>query len=89
VYLNVESYKGPGDYSDGQMFLTVQNGSAYYHWGSDSVHTSPGRGLKYVDVKETQLEAEPPNTGTVTVSGRFWCNPDKNFDPSARAPIVR
>ncbi|HUQ20413.1 MAG TPA: hypothetical protein VM099_12440 [Gemmatimonadaceae bacterium] len=73
VYLNVESYKGAGNYVDGQMFLTVQNKEAYYHWGSDSVHTVVSNGLKYVDVKPTRLVAEPPNTGTVMVSGRLWC----------------
>jgi hypothetical protein len=73
VYLNIEFYKGPGSYDGGQMFLTVQNKGAYYHWGSDSVTTTVAPGLKYVDLPRTRLEAEPPNTGTVIVSGRLWC----------------
>jgi hypothetical protein len=73
VYLNIEFYKGPGSYDGGQMFLTVQNKDAYYHWGSDSVTTTVAPGLKYVDLPRTRLEAEPPNTGTVIVSGRLWC----------------
>jgi hypothetical protein len=73
VYLNIEFYKGAGSYDGGQMFLTVQNKNAYYHWGSDSVHTTVAPGLKYVDLHETRLEAEPPNTGTVVVTGRLWC----------------
>ncbi len=73
VYLNIESYKGAGEYVDGQMFLTVQNKDAYYHWGSDSVHTSVPADFRYVDLHKTRLEAEPPNTGTVLVSGRLWC----------------
>ena len=73
VYLNVEYFKGPGTYDGGQMFLTVQNGDAYYHWSSDSVKTIVAPGLKYVDVPTTKLDAEPPNTGTAIVSGRLWC----------------
>jgi len=78
VYFNIEtgSAPKPGECTAGQMFLTVQNGQAYYHWGSDSVTAKIGPGLKYVDVPETRLEAEPPNTGTEIVSGRFWCQPD-------------
>ena len=73
IYLNIEAYKGPGTYEGGQMFLTAQNGDAYYHWSNDSVKTVVGPGLKWVDVPETKLDAEPPNTGTEIVSGRFWC----------------
>ena len=73
MYLNIEFYKGTGSYDGGQMFVTVQTGSSYYHWGSDSVRTTIGPGLRYVDIQETRLEAEPPNTGTEIVSGRFWC----------------
>ena len=80
VYVNVEAYNGPGKYSGGQMFLTVQDGFAYYHWSNDSVRTIVGPGLRYVDVPETRLEAEPPNTGTEIVSGRFWCNLDPTLD---------
>lgn len=83
VYFNIETVKAPepGEYAGGQMFLTVQNGEAYYHWGSDSVRATIGPGLNYVDIPETRLEAEPPNTGTEIVSGRFWCQPDKDFAP--------
>jgi hypothetical protein len=73
IYLNIEYYKGAGSYEGGQMFLTVQTGTSYYHWGSDSVKTTVGPNVRYVDVPETRLEAEPPNTGTELVSGRFWC----------------
>jgi hypothetical protein len=73
VYLNVEFYKGQGNYEGGQMFLTVQDKDAYYHWGSDSVKTTIGPGVKYVDIPPTRLEGEAPNKGTVVVSGRLWC----------------
>jgi len=73
VYLNVEFYKGAGNYEGGQMFLTVQDKVAYYHWGSDSVKTTVGPGVKYVDIPPTRLEGESPTKGTVVVSGRLWC----------------
>lgn len=86
IYFNIETVTAPrpGKYSGGQMFLTAQNGQAYYHWGSDSVTAIIGPGLKYVDVPETRLEAEPPNTGTELVGGRFWCQPYKEFTPIVR-----
>ncbi len=80
VYLNVETFGGPGTYGGGQMFLTVQNGDAYYYWSNDSVRTHVGPGMKYVDVEKAPLPAEPPNTGVDTVSGRFWCDPHATFD---------
>jgi hypothetical protein len=86
VYVNIEAYHGPGKYSGGQMFLTVQDGFAYYHWSNDSVRTIVGPGLRYVEVPKTRLEAEPPNTGTEIVSGKFWCDPHPAFDT---AKIVR
>jgi hypothetical protein len=73
MYINVEAYKGPGKYPGTQIFLTVQNGTSYYYWSNDSVRTTIGPALKYLDVPETRLEAEPPNTGTETISGRLWC----------------
>ncbi|MFN2602336.1 MAG: hypothetical protein ABR582_06210 [Gemmatimonadaceae bacterium] len=82
VYLNVETFGGPGTYGGGQMFLTVQNGDAYYYWSNDSVRTHVGPGMKYVDVEKAPLPAEPPNTGVDTVSGRFWCDPHATFDTS-------
>jgi len=86
IYFNIEtgSAPKPGEYKGGQMFLTVQDGHAYYHWGSDSVTAKIGPGLKYVDVPETRLEAEPPNTGTEIISGRFGCLPDLSFHPIVR-----
>lgn len=85
VYINVEFYHGPGRYTNAQMFLTYQNGNAYYHWGSDSVRIIVTAGLKSVVLPATKLEAEPPNTGTEVVSGTFWCgallDPNKAANP--------
>ena len=73
VYINVESYKGPGSYNDTQMFITYENGSSYYHWGSDSVHVTVTRGEKSVILPRNELIAEPPNTGVEMVSGTLRC----------------
>jgi hypothetical protein len=73
VYINVEFYKGSGRYSNAQMFLTYQNGTSYYLWGSDSVHITVTAGQKSVVLPKNKLEAEPPNTGTEVVSGTLWC----------------
>lgn len=83
VYLNIETGTAPkpGKHTGAQLFLTVQNRQEYYHWSSDSVSAKIGPGMNYVDVPKTRLEAEPPNTGTEIVSGRFWCQPDKDFAP--------
>jgi hypothetical protein len=73
VYINVEAYKGPGPYDNAEVFLTVQDGLSYYHWSSSSVHVDVGPEEKYVDIPETSLAAEPPNTGTEVLSGRLSC----------------
>ena len=74
VYINVEHYHGMGRYVDAQMFLTVQHGQSYYHWGSDSVHIAVTRGEKSVVLSLNKLEPEPPNTGTEVVEGTLWCS---------------
>ncbi len=73
VYINVETYKGPGRYKNTQMFLTVQDGISYYHWSNDSVSISVGPREQFVDLPTVHLEAEPPNTGTEIVTGKLWC----------------
>lgn len=86
VYVNVESYKGPGSYNDTQMFITYQDGTAYYHWGSDSVHITVTAGEKSVVLPENDLIAEPPNSGVLKVSGTLRCgallDPAKAVNPN-------
>lgn len=73
VYVNTEGFTGPGEYKDAQVSLTYQNGTAYYHWGSDSVHLTVSPGEKSVTLAENTLQPEPPNKGTVVVSGKLIC----------------
>ena len=73
LYVNTEGYKGPGEYKDAQISLTYQNGNAYYHWGSDSVHLTVSPGEKSVVFGENTLQPEPPNKGAVVVSGKLIC----------------
>lgn len=74
VYINTEQYKGPGDYTDAQMNVTYQNGTNFYYWSSDSVHLTVAPAEKAVVIAETRLESEPPNKGTVVVSGKLICD---------------
>lgn len=73
IYINVETYKGPGSYKNAQMFLTVQDGKSYYHWSNDSVSIRVGPKERFVDLPTVHLEGEPPNTGTEVVTGKLWC----------------
>jgi hypothetical protein len=73
LYINTEGYTGPGEYKDAQISLTYQNGTAFYHWGSDSVHLTVSPGEKTVVLRENILQPEPPNQGTVVVSGKLIC----------------
>lgn len=73
TYVNVEQYKGPGPYDNAEIFLTVQDGTAYYHWSADSVAITVGPQEKFVDLGTVRLDAEPPNTGTETIAGRIVC----------------
>ena len=73
TYVNVESYKGPGVYDNAELFLTVQDGTAYYHWSAESVAITVGPQEKYVELGTVRLDAEPPNTGTETIAGRIIC----------------
>lgn len=74
VYINTEQYKGPGDYTNAQITLTFQNGKNFYYWSSDSVHVTVSPVEKSLILPENTLQAEPPNKGTVVVSGKLICD---------------
>jgi len=74
LYINTEQYTGPGDYTDAQINLTFQDGSNFYYWSSNSVHLTVGPKEESVVIPENTLVAEPPNTGTVVVSGTLRCD---------------
>jgi hypothetical protein len=73
VYINVETYHGPGDYNNTQIFLTYQDGSSYYHWSSDSTRITVSPGEKSVVLPGDTLRAEPPNEGMEIISGKLHC----------------
>lgn len=74
VYINVETYHGPGNYTNAQMFLTYQDGSSYYHWSNDSTRITVSPGAKSVVLPVDTLLAEPPNEGMEIVSGKLHCS---------------
>lgn len=59
VYFNVENYRGPGSYSETQMFAAVQSGTAIYRWSNDYAHATVGPGEAYLEIPPTRLDPEP------------------------------
>jgi hypothetical protein len=74
IYLNVETYHGPGNYDEAQMLVSVQDATGLFRWRSDTVLATVGADEKFVDLQSTRLEALPPGDETeITLSGRLWC----------------
>jgi hypothetical protein len=59
VYVNVENYKGPGEYKGAQMFVGIQDKNSIYRWSSDSVSLTVGKDQAFVVLPMTHLDAEP------------------------------
>jgi hypothetical protein len=74
VYINTEGYHGPGDYTGAQVSLTYQDGKNFWYWSSDKVRITVNEGVKSVVLPENTIEAEPPNTGAIVISGKLICD---------------
>lgn len=59
VFINVEKYKGPGDYDGAQMFLGVQDKKNIYRWSSEELKITVGEGERFTTLPRTPLPAEP------------------------------
>lgn len=59
LYINVEKFKGPGEYKGAQVFLGVQDRTSIYRWSSDAVDVTVGPGEAYAVLPATRLDAEP------------------------------
>ena len=59
VYINVEHYKGPGDYTGAQIYVGLQDKINIYRWSSDTMNITVGSGEQFVTLPATTLEAEP------------------------------
>jgi hypothetical protein len=59
VYINVERFKGPGEYKDAQMFVSVYEKRNIYRWSNDSVRLTVADDLGFAVLPTTRLEAEP------------------------------
>jgi len=59
VYINVEGYKGPGDYKRAQIFVAAQDKMNIYRWSSDSVAITIAPNQEFALMPTTRLPAEP------------------------------
>jgi hypothetical protein len=59
LYINVEHYKGPGNYEGAEMFVGLQDATTIYRWSSDQVPITVGPQEEYAILPTTRLEAEP------------------------------
>jgi hypothetical protein len=59
VYINVEKYHGPGDYTAAQMWIGVQDKTFIYRWSSDNLDITVGPGEAYAVLPSSKLDAEP------------------------------
>ncbi len=73
VYINVEHYHGPGDYSGAQIFLGLQDKFNIYRWSSDKLSITVGSGQESVTLPATSLEAEPMFTNCTGPITNFQC----------------
>jgi len=73
VFINVEHYKGPGDYTGAQMFVGVQDKKNIYRWSSDTVKITVGGGEESVALPATRLEAEPLLVNCTGPMTNFQC----------------
>ena len=78
VYINVEHYKGPGDYRDAQIFLGLQDKLNIYRWSSDKMNITVGSGQQSVTLPATTLDAEPWFTNCTGPMNNFQCQ-GRNF----------
>ncbi len=59
VFINVEFYKGPGDYTGAQIFVGLQDKKNMYRWSTDTMKATVGKGEQFITMPETRLEWEP------------------------------
>jgi hypothetical protein len=76
VYVNVEKYRGPGDYDEAQMLVSVQDPKGLFRWRSDQVVVTVGKDEKFVKLRPVRLESLPPmRPSEINVAGTLWCRP--------------
>ena len=73
VYINVENYKGPGSYTDAQIFVGVQDKTSIYRWSSDTLAITVGPDEEFAVLPTTRLDAEPVLIGCTGPMTNFQC----------------
>ena len=59
VYVNVEGYRGPGDYQRAQMYVSVHDKTSIHRWSNEAVALTVGPDAAFAVLLPTRLEAEP------------------------------
>lgn len=59
VYINVENYKGPGEYRTAQMFVGIQDKKNIYRWSNDTLALTVGPNQEFAVLPTARLEGEP------------------------------
>ena len=75
LYLDVEFYKGPGDYRDAQTLLIIQEGTTLYTWSNfrTNVTVLPREAGVRLDRTDLAPEAGRAGAGVETVTGTLAC----------------
>jgi hypothetical protein len=74
AFINVEQYKGPGQYKQAQMFVGVQDKSSIYRWSSDDIDITVGPDVEYAILPPSKLEAEPVLVNCTGPMDNYQCS---------------
>jgi hypothetical protein len=75
LYIDVEFYKGPGDYRDAQSLLIVQEGTTLYTWSNfrTVLTVLPGQAGVRLDPTDLAAEAGRAGSGVERMNGMLAC----------------
>lgn len=73
VFINVEFYKGPGEYTGAQAFLGLQDKTNIYRWSSDTMKATVGKNEESITIPETRLDVEPMFLNCTGTMRNFQC----------------
>ena len=73
IYINVEKYTGPGDYTEAQMFVGVQDKVNIWRWSNDNVNITVGKDEQFAELPSAKLEAEPVLVNCTGPMNNYQC----------------
>src|SRR5262249_46236343 len=87
IYINVEKYTGPGEYTEAQMFVGVQDKQNIWRWSSDNVNITVGKDEAFSELPPTKLEAEPMLVHCTGPMNNYQCE-GRGDEPAFEKTIV-